>query len=194
MVGSIVFILFLRWRDRSHVLSESHPGMTSLIYLIFFCPLVWVYMVWFINLWFETHTHLNGRQSGTMQNGRLIIACLCFLWPAQTNWACWVLVYRLSALTGETPRSACSHMHTQTYKDKKKRYRHTHTYIHHQICFENTLLTMSRAVFGLSGTRARLLTFHTIPGLELAQRLPLCENNMLKTSPARVKSPHQVKM
>lgn len=57
-----------------------------------------------------------------------------------------------------------------------------HTHKHPQICIYvlKTLLTRSRAVFASSGTRARLLAFHTIPWLELAQRLPTWRGDTVK--------------
>ncbi len=90
-----------------------------------------------------------------------------------------------------------AHIHTCKYKTDTDALAHTYIYPYISTYTLKSVFkthTLSRAVFALSGTRARLFTFHTIPGPELSQRLqtypPLLEN--YKQCTVQVKSPHQI--
>ncbi len=81
-----------------------------------------------------------------------------------------------------------AHIHTCKYKTDTDALAHTYIYPYISTYTLKSVFkthTLSRAVFALSGTRARLFTFHTIPGPELSQRLPtyppLLENYSHKT-------------
>lgn len=113
-----------------------------------------------------------------MQNGRLIIALLCFC-----GWFGHLSVLGLGLLVKCCDWYDTSFIllmdtrmdtHTNAHIEKHKyRGRFIHTYTLTIVHFgnRNTLLTLSRDVFAISRTWARLLTFNTIPELELAQWL-----------------------
>lgn len=114
------------------------------------------------------------------------------MWVVFGNWACPFSVYWLSAVIRVTPHSAREHTHTLAKKQHIKP---------SNLFWKHTPQPPSR-VFALSGTRAMLLTFHSIPGprvgtdTDLPPHLlptPHCfKNNTHKTYCGTSQNPHKI--